>query len=297
MVRFSKTGSEVTSAAIRAARAYTGRDHIAFRGYHGWHEWYTVTTERPKGIPKVYSQYMHEFEYNNIGSLEKILKEFDIAAIIMEPMIVEFPKDNFLFKVQGLSRKYGAVLIFDEIVTGFRWDIGGAQKYFNVIPDMATFGKGMANGMPVSAVVGREDIMKQFEDVFFSTTQGGECLSLVAAYTTIHEMIDKDYINHIAKLGIELEKGFIGMNIKTAGVPQRLAITENFTVTEKTILIQELIKRGILFHNNLYFNLTLSHTVENIKYTLEAFKQVIEGLRENKFKLEGQLLQPAFKRL
>ncbi len=257
-IRFTKTGSEATQAAIRIARAYTGRDHIAFRGYNGWHEWYAVTTELPKGIPSVYKTFMHQFDYNNIESLEMIFRIYpdQIAAVIMEPVIVQKPALGFLEAVKEVTHRNGALLIFDEIVTGFRWSLGGAQELFGVTPDLSTFGKGMANGMPLNCVVGRGDIMQECERVFFSGTFGGECLSLAASMATIAEMEDKDTIGHCWRQGTKIMKALKSLDIEVLGYPCRPIFTlpKDSPVT-RSIFVQEMIKRGVLMHCGLFFNL------------------------------------------
>ncbi|MCL5072157.1 MAG: aminotransferase class III-fold pyridoxal phosphate-dependent enzyme, partial [Actinobacteria bacterium] len=209
MVRYGKNGSDVTSAAIRLARAYTGRDIIACCGYHGWQDWYIAVTERNAGIPEAVRKLTKQFKYNDIDSLIKIFDKYkgNVACVIMEPMGVVFPKNDFLNKVKELTHKNKAILIFDEVITGFRWSLGGAQEYFNITPDLATFGKAMANGMPLSALVGKKEIMQKLEDVFFSFTFGGEILSLAAAKATINEMKKKNVIEHIHKMGTILAKG------------------------------------------------------------------------------------------
>jgi glutamate-1-semialdehyde 2,1-aminomutase len=183
MVRFAKNGTDATSAAIRLARAYTGRDHIAVCGYHGWQDWYIGTTSRNKGVPEAVSKLSHTFTYNDIDSLRRIfdMTGGQIAAVIIEPMSSEFPKDDFLQQIKLLTAKFDSILIFDEIVTGFRLAEGGGQELFGVIPDLTTLGKGMANGFPLSAIVGRSEIMKEMNSIFFSGTFGGELLSLAAA--------------------------------------------------------------------------------------------------------------------
>ncbi len=169
MVRFGKNGSDATSAAIRLARAFTKKEHVAVCGYHGWQDWYIGSTTRDLGVPEATKSLTHTFKYNDISSLEQLFyqQKNQIAAVILEPMNTHFPEDNFLQKVKDLCQQHGAVLIFDETITGFRFSMGGAQQLFNVTPDLATFGKGMANGYPISAVVGRKDIMMLMEDIFF----------------------------------------------------------------------------------------------------------------------------------
>ncbi len=201
MVRFGKNGSDVTAAAIRLSRAYTKRNNVIFCGYHGWHDWYIGKTKMSIGVPEKIKKLTTSFKYNDINQLEKILKKNPkkYAAIIMEPVYDIEPKSNFLKKVRLLSKKYGCLLIFDEIVTGFRVHLKGAQHYYGVTPDVSCFGKAMANGMPISAIVGKKKIMKNFDKIFFSTTFGGETLSMVAALETIKYLKSKKVINSIKK--------------------------------------------------------------------------------------------------
>ena len=205
-VRFAKNGTDATSASIRIARAYTGKEHIAVCGYHGWQDWYIGSTTRDLGVPKAVKELTHKFEYNNLESLEKIFQEQELACVIMEPMNIEYPQDNFLKKVKELAHKNNALLIFDETVTGFRYSLGGAQELFDVTPDLATFGKGMANGYPLSAVVGSNKIMQKVEDIFFSGTFGGETLSLASANAVIDKYKDKKIIEYFYEVGSYLIK-------------------------------------------------------------------------------------------
>ncbi|HUE19460.1 MAG TPA: aminotransferase class III-fold pyridoxal phosphate-dependent enzyme, partial [Stellaceae bacterium] len=165
MVRFGKNGSDVTAAAVRLARAFTGRDHVAVCGYHGWQDWYIGSTARNRGVPEAVRRLTHGFTYNDLESLKRVLTEHsgDVAAVILEPMNSQAPKDGFLEGVKELAHRHGALLVFDEVITGFRFANGGAQEFFGVTPDLACFGKGVANGYPVSAIAGRADIMKLME--------------------------------------------------------------------------------------------------------------------------------------
>jgi glutamate-1-semialdehyde 2,1-aminomutase len=166
MVRFGKNGSDATAGAVRLARAFTGRDHVAVCGYHGWQDWYIASTARNRGVPVATKALTHTWSYNDIASLEKVFQTFpqDIAAVMLEPMNLVEPQPGFLQAVKELAHKHGALLIFDETVTGFRYAIGGAQQAFGVTPDLATFGKGLANGYPISAIAGRADVMRLMED-------------------------------------------------------------------------------------------------------------------------------------
>ena len=200
----------MTSAAIRVSRAYTGRDKVACCGYHGWQDWYIGATERNKGVPGAVRELTKTFEYNRIDTLHRLFRENpgEIAAVIMEPVGAVPPENHFLHQVQELARREGAVFILDEIITGFRFAMGGAQEFFGVIPDLATFGKAMSNGMPLSALVGRAEIMKEMEEVFFSFTFGGEALSLAASLATIKEMKEKRVLEHIWRQGAKLQEGY-----------------------------------------------------------------------------------------
>lgn len=295
MVRFYKTGSEACQAVIRAARAYTQRDHIAFYGYHGWHEWYAGTTERPMGVPHDYRNYIHNFE-DKLDVLENILSTYPCAAVIMEPVCTKMPEPGFLEQIKELAHAYGALLIFDEVVTGFRIDLGGAQKYFNVIPDLSTFGKGCANGMPLCGVVGREDIMRQFDEIFCSGTFSGETLSLVAGLITIEEMRSKHTIEYIGTLGDRLMCGLLSIRVPVIGYRQRPVLQFQYNQEELSIFQQEMLKRGVLTHTGA-MNLCFSHSPEDIDKTLNVFEDVTKGIRDKRFKLEGGLVKPAFKRL
>lgn len=200
-VRISKTGCDVTSAAVRLARAYTGRDAVVCCGYHGWHDWYIASTPRNAGIPQAVRQLTRTFSYNNLDSLRAVLDK-DVACVILEPVVFEAPRDNFLHEVTRLTRENGSLLIFDEMWTGFRLAIGGAQEYFGIQADLACFSKAVANGMPISFLTGRKDIISQGErDVFIFTTFGGEALSLAATLATIAEIREKNVPAYLAKQG------------------------------------------------------------------------------------------------
>lgn len=198
-VRFAKNGSDVTTAAVKAARAYTGKEIVLCCGYHGWHDWYTITTDRHAGVPQVMDALIKPFVYNDIDSLNKLVQQYNgkIAAVIMEPVGVEMPWDDFLGKVREITSQHNILLIFDEVLTGFRLSLGGAQQRFGVEPDLAVFGKAVANGMPLSVLTGKAEIMSVFEHAFFSSTFGGEMLSLAAAKAAIQEMRRTDSIAHL----------------------------------------------------------------------------------------------------
>jgi glutamate-1-semialdehyde 2,1-aminomutase/spore coat polysaccharide biosynthesis protein SpsF len=314
MVRFAKNGSDVTSAAIRVARAYTGREKVAKCGYHGAQDWYIASTSRDRGVPRFNKELIFEFKYNQIETLERIFAEHpgEIAAVIMEPITSEEPKDEFLQEVKDLAHRNGAVLIFDEVKSGFRVALGGAQEYYGVVPDLACFGKAMANGMPISALVGRREVMKELENVFFSMTFGGEALSLAASLSTIHELREKNVLAHVWKQGEKLKNGYNALVeefdlmgcTRCVGLPPKSVIqfydAEGMdALTLKSLFQQEVIKRGILFNGE--HMLSFSHSDEDIERTIEAYREALAvvklaletGAAEKM--LEGRKLEAVFR--
>lgn len=314
MVRFGKNGSDATSGAIRLARAYTGRDHVAVCGYHGWQDWYIGATTRNLGVPQSTRDLTHVFTYNNIESLNNIFKQYpeQVAAVIMEPMNVTEPKDGFLEKVRDLTHKHKAVFIFDETITGFRYANGGAQEYFGVIPDLATFGKGLANGYPVSALAGKAEIMRVVEDIFFSFTFGGETLSLAAALATMTKLQKEPVIKTIWSNGQKVLDGTKSL-IKRHGLQEVLGTggkecwsfllfkdTEAYSQWElKTLFLQEIFARGILAIGT--HNMSYAHTDADIVQLLKAYGEVFgiigEVIKERNLdkRLRAEPLVPLFK--
>jgi glutamate-1-semialdehyde 2,1-aminomutase len=314
MVRFGKNGSDATAGAVRVSRAFTGRDRLAVCGYHGWQDWYIGATARNLGVPKAVRELTHTFPYNDLNALGKLLNLFpgEFAAVVLEPMNVSEPNPGYLQAVKDLARKHGAVLIFDETITGFRFANGGAQELFGVTPDLATFGKGLANGYPLSAVVGRADIMALMEDVFFSFTFGGETLSLAAALATMTKLQNEPVVEILRSQGEKIITGLerlIKQNdaehfLSVSGHPSWsfFLIQDTAKVTSwesKTLYMQEMFKRGILTLGS--HNINYAHTDENISKLLQAYSEVIPILvnGQNPEFLRDQLkctpIQPLFK--
>ncbi len=293
MVRFGKNGSDATSGAVRVARAYTGCDRIAVCGYHGWHDWYIGSTSRNLGIPKSIQALTHCFKYNDLRSLKELLEKYpdEFAAVILEPMNVVYPNPGFLEGVRELTNQFGCLLIFDETITGFRYAIGGAQEQFGVIPDLATLGKGIANGYPLSAIVGRRDIMTIMEDIFFSSTFGGETLSLAAALATLNKLQSHSVIEILTQKGewiIDQVKNLIDKHqvqnfISISGHPTWSfllidAIGDYSQAQLKTLFLQEVFKRGILTLGT--HNLSYSHSDRDLQKLIEVYDQVFPILKE-----------------
>ncbi len=280
-VRFGKNGADATTAAIRLARAHTGRDKVALAGYHGWQDWSIGTTTRHLGVPDSVRELSHTFPFNDAEALETLLKADPdgFAAIILEPAGRVPPAPGFLETLRELATRYGAVLIFDEIVTGFRIAMGGAQAHYGVTPDLATFGKSMANGMPISAVVGRADLMALMEDIFFSTTFGGETLSIAAAIATLDKLEREDVPARLWRRGDALAVGLreildrrgLGNFIRVEGEGWWPHITVDDAPVDDQLLIsllrQEYVANGLLLLSS--FNLCLAH--DNDAITEETF--------------------------
>jgi glutamate-1-semialdehyde 2,1-aminomutase/spore coat polysaccharide biosynthesis protein SpsF len=315
MVRFGKNGSDATAGAVRLARAATGRELIACCGYHGWHDWYIGTTTRNQGVPKAVQALTIPFDYNNLESLQRVFAEHprQVAAVIMEPVGVVEPQPEFLQAVRELTHGEGALLIFDEVITGFRLALGGAQEYFGVTPDLACFGKGMANGFPLSAIVGRQEIMQGFDEVFFSFTFGGETLSLAAAAATMTALRTKPVIPHLWEQGRRLKDGYnllaresgVERWTECLGLPPRTVImfrdeTGAESLLRKSLFQQECLKRGILFSGG--HNICYSHHPKDIDDTLRVYRQVMGILAEAietgtvGERLEGPPVEPVFRR-
>ena len=206
MVRFGKNGTDATSAAIRLARAVTRRDRIMALGYHGWQDWYIGATSRNRGVPAAVSALTHMMPYGDLAAVSVMLAKYpgEFAALNSGADEHHRTSEGLFAGFERASAKTGTLLIFDEVITGFRWSLGGAQARYGITPDLASFGKAMGNGMPISAVVGRADIMHLMEDVFFSGTFGGETLSLAAAIATIDKIEREGVIDHLWATGGEL---------------------------------------------------------------------------------------------
>jgi glutamate-1-semialdehyde 2,1-aminomutase len=314
LVRFGKNGSDATTGAVRLARAYTGRDRVAVCGYHGWQDWYIGSTARHRGVPQATRDLTHSFPYNDLGALRTLLESRpgEFAAVILEPMNVADPGPGYLAGVRDLTHRHGALLVFDETITGFRYANGGAQQLFGVTPDLATFGKGIANGYPLSAVAGRREVMKLMEEIFFSFTMGGEALSLAAARATLGKLQREPVTERVAATGRRIMAG-LAQTIVRHGLGQRFSVSGHpswsfLNIAEgaggtpfeiKTLLMQELFQRGILGYGT--HNVSYAHSTEDADALLRAYDEVLaiiaECLKKGDVRaaLRCEPLQPLFK--
>lgn len=312
-VKFSKTGADVTSAAVRVARAFTGRDKVFCCGYHGWHDWYIGITSRGKGIPEALKNLSFTFAFNDIESIKNALDE-TVACVILEPFIFEKPQAGFLQELAEICQANGTLLIFDEMWSGFRIALGGAQEFFGVKPDLATYSKACANGMPLAILTGRTDVMSLFDNEVFSfTTFGGEALSLAASMATIEFMETHKVPEVLALKGAFMQDSYnqlvkeLGMDQITScvGYPCRSMLTYQApgqdVLVLKTFMQQELLQKGILwggFHNMCY-----SHSQEDMEYTLRAYAEILPRLKaaieaDNvRSLLKGEVLEAVFRKV
>jgi len=316
MVRFGKNGSDATTGAVRGARAYTGREKILHCGYHGWHDWYIGSTTRNAGVPQGAIDLQFAFPYNDLDAVAKLFDEHkgEVAGVIMEAYGMELPEPGYFKGLKELVHANGAVLIFDEVATGFRFRLGGIDDDFDVSPDMACYGKAMGNGMPISALVGTREVMKVFDDVFYSFTFGGECLSLASSIATIKVMQEEPVFDHIWEVGRRLQDGYNRMvwdlnlqsRTRSIGLAPRTALLfqdefGNNSLLLKSLFQQEVLKRGILF--GAAHAVSYSHSPEDIDMTLAAYQEALLVLKKAvdtediESLLEGAPVKPVFRPL
>ncbi|HBL27932.1 MAG TPA: aspartate aminotransferase family protein [Acidobacteria bacterium] len=310
-VRFGKTGAEAASAAVRLARAFTGRERVVCCGYHGWHDWYIAVTDRAAGIPEAVRALTSTFNYNDLDSVLEAVDE-ETACVILEPVTFELPNNGFLEELKQVCRRRGALLIFDEMWTGFRLAVGGAQECFGVTADLACFSKAVANGMPLSVLTGRRDVMALLDKaVFFFSTFGGEALSLAAARETILELVENDVPGHLARQGRRLRQEYNGLAselglpwTRCVGLDCRSLVVFDATAGDpleiKSLAQQEMLRRGILWGG--FHNLSFSHGTAEVEHTLAAWREVLPLLRDAvdtksvRERLAGEPLQPVFRK-
>jgi glutamate-1-semialdehyde aminotransferase len=316
-VKLMKNGKDATTAAVKLARAYTGRDIILKAGYHGWDDWTIATESGCKGIPQVVKDLSIKFEYNNIMSLIELFVQYPnkIACVILEPIMNDGPAVGYLEAVKDMCHTNGAILIFDEIVTGFRTALGGAAEYYGVTPDIMCVGKAMGNGMPISAVCGRKDILNLIDsgEAFISTTFGGECLSIAAALEVIRILGEKGTYPHIWSMGQNMLDGlnaaieYWGLHdcISTVGLPPHCGLTfkdcGNLDYLDLLSIYEEcMLDNGIIVSDTGF--IMLSHTAEDIEHFIESARKamgsIYQAIRQDNVNgiLKGRKINPVFKR-
>jgi glutamate-1-semialdehyde 2,1-aminomutase len=308
MVRYAKCGGEACAMAVRIARGATGRDKVLFCGYHGWHDWYlaaNLSAEtslnahlfpgiEPIGVPKSLAGTAIGFPYGDASALGNLLDEHrgQVAAVIMEPLRSSDPPPGYLAAVQRLAREHDAVLIFDEVSTGFRFGLSAAQGYVGVTPDMAVFAKSISNGYPMACVVGRRDVMQPAERMFLSSTYWSDPIGLCATLTTLRELRSRDVPAQLWQYGAQLQRR-LNDEAAAAGAPVRcegLSVHPQlrFSIDEParqkqaaTLYIQEMAKRGCHGYASFYLNAAqgdaeLEQTVAAARETFQIIAAAIE---------------------
>lgn len=325
MVRYSRTGGEAMAIAVRIARAYTGKDKIAFCGYHGWHDWYlsaNLGTENalgehllsglsPTGVPQGLKGTALPFRYNRPEELLAIIQEHgnQLAAIVMEPIRNEQPRPGFLEGVRAFANDAGAVLIVDEISAGFRLNTGGAHLLFNLIPDIAVFSKALGNGYAVAAVIGKKIIMETAQSTFISSTMWTERIGPTAALATIKKHRNCNAGNHLEYIGKRIQEGWSDLakantvNISIGGIPPLSHFTFDYENAPaiKALFVEGMLKKGFLA-STLFYSM-YAHTKDHVCQYLQAvdsvFSEISEALRAGDVekRLEGKPASVGFKRL
>jgi glutamate-1-semialdehyde 2,1-aminomutase len=324
MARYARTGGEAMVMATRIARAYTKKDKIAFCGYHGWHDWYlsaNLADDRnldghllpglePLGVPRGLKGTAIPFNYNRIEELEEIVKSNDIGVIAMEPIRHHEPENDFLRNVREIADEIGAVLIFDEITSGFRMRVGGAHELYKVYPNIAVYGKAMSNGYPMAVVIGRGEIMDVAQESFISSTYWTERIGPVASIATINKLGENNVPSHLCRIGKLISAGWKklanehDLKIDILDVFSPLpAFSFNYKDEQvlHTFFTQEMLERGFLASKSVY--VSYSHNEEHVDRYLEHVneifritKKAIEKDSINKL-LKGPVAHKGFKRL
>lgn len=326
MVKFARHGSVVTTAAVKLARAYTGRHIVAIPQEHpffSFDDWFIGTTPTDYGVPEVLKQFTAKFKYNDLASLAELFDQHDgqVAAVILEPVKFDEPADGFLQGVRDLCTRHGAVLIFDEMITGLKFGLPGASTYFNVTPDIRTWGKGYANGFAFAAMTGRRDILdlggidrpNDRKLFLLSSTHGAESVGLAAMMKTIEIFRRDGLVASNWAVGEKLKRDLQDV-ISAHGLSEHLKLRGYpcFTVMDtfgpdgqsddafRTLLMQEMVARGILFQGLMF--VTPSHGESELNQTIDAFNEScsvyvkalaqrgVEGL------LQGPAIKPVFRR-
>ena len=294
MVRFCKTGSDATDGAVRMARIYTGRDKVIRCGYHGWSDWALSNFEGlDAGVPQSTRDMTIPFEYNNLDSLKAAFDAHptQIACLIMMPFETEMPADGFLEGAKKICHDNGAVFILDEVRSSYRMALGGAQEYFNVIPDLTTISKTMANGYAIGAVVGKKEVMSAINKGLFSATFFVSALEMAAAMATINILKNEPVIEHIWRIGEKLQQGLkevvseANLNLEIVGAPpmpfMKFCIEdEEMNNKLKMEFYAEAAAQGVYFHPGHHWFVNYSHTDDDVEKTVEICRKAFKIAKE-----------------
>ena len=296
-MRFLKSGSEAVSAAVKIARSYTKRSTVLSNGYHGWHDWSTPITPNRSGTPEAYASSIVSINYNDIPQVDLLLKHHNVACIVLDAYIFQEPDPGYFYKLIKLAHKNGALVIFDEVVTGIRWQKWAVQNIYGVTPDLTCLGKTLANGIPISCVGGKRKIMEELnKECFVSSTFGGDLIGIEGALATLKVAIDEDLPEKIEESGSILQSGYneisksLGIETECIGNPARQQL-QFPSKPHKALFWQECLKRGVFLGGAQHTN--LAHKNPILSRTLEVFKDSLEVVKFNwdnpKRALEGKL--------
>lgn len=290
MVHFFKTGSDTTTAAVRLARIVTGREKIVRWGYNGWHDWCCI---REAGIPRQVRENVLTFRYNDLDSLEDVLKRHhdEVACVIMMPLEIEAPQPGFLAGVKELAHRHGALFILDEMRSGFHLALGGAQEYYGVTPDLATFSKAMSNGYAMSALAGRRDLMQALSQTYVSSTFFTNSIPMAAAVATINKLRRKQVIPHLWQIGKGLMEGLdrlahdLGVEAQAVGIPPTPFLVFTYSTPEvretaKHVFFRETTRRGLLLHPSHHWFVCAAHTEQDLAHTLEICEKAFRAVKD-----------------
>jgi len=325
MVRYARTGGEAMAIAVRIARAKTGKDLILFCGYHGWHDWYLSANLadnkaldghllpglKPKGVPRVLKNSAIPFNYNDIKGFLNLVDKYKnkIGTVVMEPLRNYYPEKGFLETIREMTEKLKIVLIFDEITSGWRLNLGGAHLKFGVNPDIAVFGKGISNGYPMAAIIGKSEVMEVAQETFISSTYWTERIGPVAALATIRKLKERDVPSHLINIGKKIQNGWREsaeknrLKISVSGIYPLGHFSFNYEdpLILKTLFTQLMLERGFLATDSFYAS--YAHREKNVEKYLEVVDEVFEfiarAIKENKVKkyLKGPICHSGFRRL
>ena len=325
MVRYSRTGGESMALAVRIARAKTGRDKLAFCGYHGWYDWYLAANLgqgdvldghllpglEPAGVPRGLVGTALPFRYNQIEELEEIVSEHqnELAAIVMEPVRNHEPQPGFLARVREIATEIGVVLVFDEVSSGWRLNTGGAHLLYGVTPDIAVFAKAISNGYPMGAIIGVGEVMQAAQSTFISSTYWTEKIGPTAALATIRKHQDCNVPKHLIEIGNRIQSGWkqaadsCGLKISVSGIPPLGHFSFDYENSQaiQTLFTQIMLEKGFLATKSFYA--TYAHQDSHVESYLtavdETFAFIAEALKKEEVErfLKGPIAHSGFRRL
>jgi glutamate-1-semialdehyde 2,1-aminomutase len=289
-VHFFKTGSDATTAAVRLARIVTGREKIVRWGYNGWHDWCCI---REAGIPTKVREDVLTFRYNDLDSLQAVLEAHrgQVACVLMMPLEIDPPQPGFLAGVKDLAHRYGALFILDEMRSGFHLALGGAQEYYGVIPDLATFSKAMSNGYAISVLAGRREFLAALSQTYVSSTFFTNSIAMAAALATIRKLQGQQVIPHLWRIGqglmdgldrLAADSGVEARSVGLAPTPFLVFADPDAEVrdTARYLFFREMVRRGVLLHPNHHWFVSAAHTDQDLAYTLEASAGAFDVVRQ-----------------